>query len=1006
MIKFSVLNNLQGKTYRLKKGSECDVLTMDELHNIILSLGNVEKDLLPGINMANGNVFTNDIKDWNGCIYVDLDTNKYPGWNEEIYKRFKLYVTEIAQNFLPYNYYAAQDSNSGTGLHMFFYFNVEKTVENFHKCFDYVKETILSNANGDVLTVLKYKDIYDNHSRNHTWRCFITKHEIEYGLEIDNTRFGEWKGIDLYKSNDNAITTQSYDLQVNNTHLVSANVVKNNELTWDYADRWNVANTLWDIHKDIDKCISVINTIVDTDQHKNETILYLKSAAANNKTKTIRGIEILKKCGYEFKHDFVPMDIKSFEADEVFNINADEFLFNIWDSKIQNSLHEHTYIYAGCGFGKTYLAKQIGSGRRTCVISPLTSILKDSFEDDNNFIIIDSTHKDEAKHIFGNNFNEIVGHYSVATTWESFCIYNMKDWGFDYIIFDEAHTLYMYDYRLESINNIKNALKLSNAKYKIYLSGTPSQEVEYFDCYKIQVNKPITSIKTEIVGYKKSATGYILNDIKEWVSADENNVALMFYDTVNYKLESVVEPYCIDVDIFNTSYNDIVSQIIETQTVKKQFTAFSVYGQAGINLHIEDNKKARIYILNNNALGIIQYANRVRNKEIIDKVVIPMQVDKINSLYSELTIDESVIETYIEEGNHKVEQLNMMKQGSVYSDGLFELNKKWIFEKHYGLTSECVVVNDDALGKGRYELDTNAYICYRTIQDVLKYEGQLQVIYNRLIENKFSPDIVILDVDVQTLKSGKLSQSHFAGQMMNFDFEQLKFKRDDNEMWLSLNKNCKKVMTGNAEDIVLSLFEKMKPNEEEIRMITEFNADANAVVDVISRRWANLIGYILEKMGSITKKDLERANKWLTYLKNWDTIEGTQFIYAMEDERWDDMKLTALYMRYRYVDGFEWYNIIENVYADMKDLRKTKELFVDYAKRYTSLSTPNKLDAVENDKILQDMYKFLVKRHTRGKVKKQKSVTINGITYASSKEAQEKLGVSASWVTKHKDRIR
>ena len=64
---------------------------------------------------------------------------------------------------------------------------------------------------------------------------------------------------------------------------------------------------------------------------------------------------------------------------------------------------------------------------------------------------------------------------------------------FDYIIIDEAHTLYMYDYRLESSYNIRRFFKVADAKYKILMTGTPSLEIQEFNKYIVRVNEDKTN---------------------------------------------------------------------------------------------------------------------------------------------------------------------------------------------------------------------------------------------------------------------------------------------------------------------------------------------------------------------------------------------------------------------------------------------------------------------------------------------------------------------------------
>ena len=206
--------------------------------------------------------------------------------------------------------------------------------------------------------------------------------------------------------------------------------------------------------------------------------------------------DVLKPFGYKLYKKFVPTINKdNYKADYVVNLNSDQYLADIDMTKYLKE-DKINHIFAGCGFGKTYWAKKLAENNRVCFISPLTSIINDSFGDDNsNFIIVDSKHKEENNYIY-NGMQNIVyrsGNISICTTWESFVNYKMYYIYFDYIIIDEAHTLYMYDYRLESSYNIRRFFKVADAKYKILMTGTPSLEIQEFNKYIVRVNEDKTN---------------------------------------------------------------------------------------------------------------------------------------------------------------------------------------------------------------------------------------------------------------------------------------------------------------------------------------------------------------------------------------------------------------------------------------------------------------------------------------------------------------------------------
>ena len=233
--------------------------------------------------------------------------------------------------------------------------------------------------------------------------------------------------------------------------------------------------------------------------------------------------DCLLKFGYEINRLFQPQKIEFYKPDVEYTLKENEFLSDI---DINFSKDKVNHIFAGCGFGKTTWAKKLGKTNKVCFISPLTSINKSAFTDDNveleNWIIIDSNFVDTAKHLYDGNVKEaLLSNWNICTTWESFVLYEMYNINFDYVIIDEIHTLYMYDYRLTSINNIKRYFQLAKG-IKIVMTGTPSLEVKDFDCFKIKINKEQYKVNANLVFYNSQCKGYIYNDIKEWIK-DKNH---------------------------------------------------------------------------------------------------------------------------------------------------------------------------------------------------------------------------------------------------------------------------------------------------------------------------------------------------------------------------------------------------------------------------------------------------------------------------------------------------
>mgnify|MGYP005611636635 FL=1 len=272
-------------------------------------------------------------------------------------------------------------------------------------------------------------------------------------------------------------------------------------------------------------------------------------------------LKILKRCfniKYRIKKHFEPLKFADAQYDKVYNLNSDEYLSEvIFD--IFNLPSNIVHIEAGCGVGKTYSAntlfdkvnesdnlstdindifnlESISKVKRICFITPMTSINRDNFKEEDpkyaNWKIVDGNHY--------KNKDYLKSEYNICTTWDSFIKNEMyKDNSFECFMFDEIHSLYMYDYRTDIISKIKNAInELSGLNKKVLLlTGTPSLETKEFDCFKVKVNKELIPINANIIFYNEQYLGYLTQDIKKWMSSCSSNRFAVFTDGANFDLQ-------------------------------------------------------------------------------------------------------------------------------------------------------------------------------------------------------------------------------------------------------------------------------------------------------------------------------------------------------------------------------------------------------------------------------------------------------------------------------------
>lgn len=903
-----------------------------------------------------------DWKSWNGCVYSDIDSKHY-------YNECRKFDADVLKNGLHdyllinynLNYLGMQTSNSGTGYHILFYFDVEKSEENFKKCAQRVKEIVAEAfANIGAKEIFEWPKVADRCSASPYQGMYLTDKPWLWG-NSDQPGFGSFEDIETYELEKERIKVS--DVQADGSELFKLKSVKLVDKIGykDHHQRWAIYDALIAVFKDKEKVdaewASISNILPEENGHTHD--FYIKEPTKNKwyerfSSDTRVYINLLKEFGYSFTKKFEPIEsAATYTPDVVYELKEGQKLSDI---EIKWDLKRFNHLFAGCSLGKTYNAKVIGTAPpeaddvldwifegfgvrqwKVCFISPMKSINKDAFENEENWVIIDTDHKFNVVREYG-SITEVLSDRTtnVCTTWESYCGYEMWKYRFDYVIVDEIHILYTPDYRLKSIRNLKEALNQTKA-VKIIMTGTPSYELEDFDCYKIQVKKSQKKVPAEIVFFKESFQGYYMNDILEWTS-DKNHYAILFDDHVNYKTEDLFKKYGLECTVFNSKFTENVNAIISAKNVISQITAFSVYGQAGINLYIDTDKKVRVYIPNSNGMNIIQYSNRIRNKEVIDKVVIGyMQENITNGI---IPIDANISYGDIPE---RVEQLNKIL--FYENDPMGKVHRSAIILKQ-GL-------NDEYLDKidGKYVVNESLYPIDYRIKQVDRYERQIQVIYDRLIQNDFEVRQTFLDEDVPDLVDTRLRSNTFAGQMLRLNFDECMKEQKGGGYWFKPYDSLKKVCTGNLEEVFESLFNEL------------YKMDNNGF-EGAKLAFKTYVRNCMRHSKTVTKADIENLEQLVKIKNVWGEYYDNSLIWAVRNNT--STIVTALYTRAVYKEGVDWQNVADEAYPIFIKFRRTVGLAEGILDNVEGV---NKLD-IENDELTQEIYDYIRETHTRGRKKK------------------------------------
>ncbi len=926
-----------------------------------------DKDNLPWLQLFNtGSRVTIDSLDWsgwNGCVYSDIDSKHY--YNEckpfNVDNLFNALYEYLLLN-VNYNFYCLQLSSSKTSFHILFYFDVPKTEDSFKKCSQFVRDTMREAFyNIGAKEIFDWPHVEDKCTVSPVQGMYLSSNPIQYG-NSDQPGFGSFEEIETYelRTSENKYTS---DIKADGTKLFEFKGYTPISTPVSYKDhhqRGVIYRTLMGVFKDKEKVDAewekICELLPEGNGHTRD--FYINEPGGSNRwferycNLPLVNVNMLKEFGYSFKKLFEPVESQStYKPDVVYELKEGERLSDLdieWDPKRFN------HLFAGCSLGKTYNAKVIGAPpefedidwifggwmvkqKKVCFISPMKSINKDAFENEDRWVIVDTDHKFGVIQNYGSIEDALKEETTnVCTTWESYCGYEMWKYGFDFVIVDEIHTLYTPDYRLKSIRDLKGALEETKA-IRVIMTGTPSYELVDFDCFKIQVKKEQKKVPAEIVFYNESFQGYYMNDILEWTK-DKDHYAILFDDHVNYKTEDQFNKYGLECFVFNSKYTENVNAIINAKNVISQITAFSVYGQAGINLYIDKDKKVRVYIPNSNGMNIIQYANRIRNKEVIDKVVIGYKQDNISN--DIIPIDPDISYGDVSE---TVDQVNKIL--FYQNDPIGRVHRSAILLKR-GLNEEYLNKID-----GKYVINESLYAIDYRIKQVDRYEKQIQVIYDRLIQNDFEVTETYLDEDVPDLIDTRLRSNTFAGQMVRLDLDECMKEQKSGGYWFKPYDSLKKVCTGNLEETLESLFNQL------------CKIDNNGF-EGAKLAFKNYVRNCMRHSKTVTKVDIENFERLVTVKSAWDEYYDNSLILAIRNNT--SPIVTALYTRAVYKDGVDWRAVADEAYPLFIKFRRTVGLaegILDNVEGVNELK-------IENDELTQEIYDYVRETHTRGRKKK------------------------------------
>lgn len=997
------LNNTKGVA-QTKMGSPMDVVSFCDI-NPNESNG-INKDWLPYIQIFNSGcrvaIDNVDWDTWSGIVFVDIDTKKYEG-SKGIDWGTKVQMLHNNLSNLHDCYLGIQLSASGTSFHAFFYFNIIKKEANFKIAAKYAQDAVVdqflsSDKGKEIITT---DGVVDDCTQKFTQPLFIS----EYPLYLNRKVTGKFD-VSAYQN-----LVQEKQITVTDIRAAESQTIKFRDAidwmginSWSHEVRIKLMIALGQLFKgDERQAREVYSKFANEIVGKGNTHSYeeLMRLFDNQFSKLCRGNysvseKMLKFCKknfglkYTIEKQFEPQRVEAYTPDETIVLKEGERL-SAHMLNIVESPHPMVHIFSGCGDGKTYSAMHLYDSlnemdwfewannyshtmmSRICFVSPMNSIIDNCFEAVPRWTIVN-----------GNNPNKQAleeSHCNICTSWDTFIKYRMYERNFDVFFFDEIHSIYMYDYRVSVITSLKSAiLYLKKHKKKtILMTGTPSYETKEFDCYKIKVERETKHVPANIIFYKYQYRGWLWKNVREWIGQNPNNIAAIFMDKANQKFIDKAKVNGVEVsDKYIKSFDEDVKTLNEQHEVSGQVFVSSVYGQAGINIFTDSSKKVKIYILTTNAMGAIQYSNRFRDKECIDSINIPYLRNNINNNIKNVNAN---IKKQEDEARKHIDLLN---QTYTQGEDRFSTDPKYRFLLRYGVQEDYAAV--DYVGK--IDFLKHEFMTMTLIKNVCRYETQIQVLYNRLMDAQYDVSYIYLDKDIAD--KSDTSKFGFTEHLMALDYDNVVMQMNDGEdLWLNVenNKPLKRQLVGTSRKDIATI-------------MTYFWRESNHNMDYVKSSMEGFVKQMVAKHKAVLKTDLSDFVQVIETKKNFNKYADQAFITLLLDEKNKVEHVAAYYVALTYVNGVDIQKAAEEALTLMKQLRRWRANF-DWFFDWTTSSWNCQLENSGNysKEVRAKAYHHLKSKNQQGGHNK-KRVKIDGVIYESETDAENKLG--KSYMTIHR----
>lgn len=631
---------------------------------------------------------------WNGIIFIDLDLNKSKKFNEKIntkekIKHFYDVLSELLYNLSPCNFYMIEHSSSGIGLHILFYFDVEKTEDNFFKCAEWCRDLLMNkiisedyDIINDFCEMISEDKVFDIIYKRPYQKCFIT------GIDayINDFATGEFDiskvTLPQHKSKENA-EPATYE-------ITSFNINKDKKWLTDHNERFYLYTALKKATKSEEELNIYWRQLCQHfELYKDYTVKKFYNEFDYSSIKADTGhISLLRKYGIKIDTSKNHIDL----GDGYLGDKRDIIL-----NLLQNGIN---FCQAPTGSGKTkiwidynidLLGDILNLRKPILVVEPLNSIIETKY-DDKVITIIGS--KQFPKTItsyamYVTNFNKLLkkGYGDTWTIRQDIDEFLSQ---FDLIILDESHILIKDSFRCKVlIPFIRSINKATNHTKIIFQTATPMHEEMLFDIRNYIICHKENNIKTKWIFRRCQDDRFDISQITCLVNYYVSNGRKVYVYWNNASLSQLnafkatyINPSKIAIFHKRNTGEESMERIatyhrLKTEDYEYDVLLSSVY--FGVGNDLDDEVNAAVIIIGNNTWQEdIQAVGRWRNSKDVEvcQIILPNEYEFVKNTSQE-EININVIK------KDKIDYLTKIWNDKTHKDKSVIINHKAYMIEHY-----------------------------------------------------------------------------------------------------------------------------------------------------------------------------------------------------------------------------------------------------------------------------------------------------------------------------------